>query len=343
MCVLRAGSQSGSNFFSKIIDRSKLGPALMTEPQAAPLHGSPLRRWREAAMLRQLSPTIAYWLRVPQQDCQRILRHNRRFLWQLEKRRNQLQARSAISSHLKRWQHPQSAAYRQLLATDSRARIIAGFHFGDFVYGMNLLLKDEAGQRPCRVLTQQRGTAAYFANMACAFGERGARAENQLPLAQTTTRELSGFLRQTGGTLVTFCDVPPVHGAVTEVTFFGRRAWFPRGAAALALRARVPLLPVISCQQGEHHQLLLSAQIEPDDYRLLQPREAVQAITQRLVSLLEEGLQRYPEQWRYLAALPRFFQPPGSPEKNRHNTERRTKPCLGDTATLLSSGEQKHG
>lgn len=300
MCVLRAASACGSQF----------KPPACGNSESAPPRDRLVRRWREAALLRQLRPAIAYWLRVPEQDCQQILRRNRRFLWQLEKRRNQKQAKSSLLRHLKRWQHPQSDAYRRLLVTDPRARIIAAFHFGDFVYGLNLLLKDEAGQRPCRVLTLQTGSAAYFANMANAFGEHGARPENQLPLAQTSLAELSGYLRRTCGTLVTFCDVPPGSGAVTEVLFLGRRAWFPRGAAALALRNRVPILPVISYQQGEHHRLLLSAQIEPDHYRRLPTRAAVQAITQRLVSLLEECLQHYPEQWRYLTALPRFFLEP---------------------------------
>lgn len=260
--------------------------------------------------LRRVCPAIAYWLRIPERECLQVLRRNRAFLRQVESRRNRRQSFLSLQQHLHSWQLPQQQAYRQLLVDDHRPRIIAGFHFGDFVYGMNLLLRDEAHQRPCRVITQQTSSPAYFSNMACAFGDRGARPENQFPVAQTPMREVSTFLRQTRGTLVTFCDLPPGFGASTELQFLGRCAWFPRGAATLALRNRVPLLPVVNCFRGGEHQLLLAAQIEPDDYRHHDPARAVQAISQRLVNLLEECLQQFPEQWRYLAALPDYFQPP---------------------------------
>lgn len=259
---------------------------------------------------RRVSPAVAYWLRRPERECLQILRRNRAFLRQVEARRNQRQSAVALQRHLRSWQLPQQNAYRELLALDNRPRIIASFHFGDFVYGMNLLLRDEAGQRPCRVLTLQTSSPAYFRNMEIAFGDRGARPENQLPVMQTPMAELSTFLGQLRGTLVTFCDLPPGFGATTTVQFLGRRAWFPRGAATLALRNRVPLLPVVSCFRGGEHQLLMAAQIEPGEYRHCDPARAVQGISQRLVNLLEECLQQFPEQWRYLAALPSYFQPP---------------------------------
>ncbi|GAB5497908.1 MAG: hypothetical protein PsegKO_02190 [Pseudohongiellaceae bacterium] len=278
--------------------------------------------------LRQVCPAVAYCLRVPERECLSILRGNRSFLQQVEQRRNKRQSRAALRQHLHSWQFPQQQAYRQLVARDSRPRIIASYHFGDFVYGMNLLLRDEVDQRPCRVLTLQPSSPVYFHNMARAFGERGARPENQLPMTRTSLRELSAFLRHTQGTLVTFCDLPPGFGATTEVHFLGRRAWFPRGAATLALRNRVPLLPAVNCYRNGQHQLLLAAQIEPGEYRQLEPGRAVQAITQRLVNLLQECLQQSPEQWRYLAALPGYFQPPrhqvsaqqGEPETRQRNS-----------------------
>lgn len=278
---------------------------------------------------RQVCPAVAYWLRVPERECLPILRGNRAFLRQVEQRRNQRQSRASLQHYIHSWQFPQQQAYRQLLARDSRPRIIASYHFGDFVYGMNLLLREEVDQRPCRVLTLQPSSPTYFHNMAQAFGERGARPENQFPVAQTPMRELATFLRHTQGTLVTFCDLPPGFGASTEVSFLGRRAWFPRGAATLALRNRVPLLPAVSCWRNGEHQLLLAAQIEPGEYRQLATGRAVQAITQRLVNLLQECLQQSPEQWRYLAALPGYFQPPRqqvSAQPGEPDTGQRTSP-----------------
>jgi len=277
--------------------------------------------WRKHfARLRQLCPAVAFWLRVPERDCLRLLRDNKTFLRQVEKRRNQRQSRFSLQRHLQCWQFPQQQTYCQLLAQDPRSRIIVSFHFGDFVYGMNLLLREEVSQRPCRVLTLQQSSPAYFENMAKAFGDCGARPQHQLAVSATTMPELSSFLRNSRGTLVTFCDLPPGFGACSEVDFLGRRAWFPRGAATLALRNRVPLLPAVCCWHRGEHQVLLASQIEPEEYRQQDAATAAQAITQRLVMLLEDCVQQFPEQWRYLAALPGYFQPPTQNRTAREET-----------------------
>ncbi len=274
---------------------------------------SPLRlctRVRSAVEVQryaQAQQRIAYCLRVPLAECRQNLLANHRFLKGVDSRRVSVQATWRLRRHQRRWDSNDLQPYRHLLRQDPRSRIVATFHFGDFAFGLNLLLREDPGGRERIVLTQRISDAAYFDNMQRAFADAVTTREQQWPIAQCTSARLGNKLRRQAVSLVMFCDLPPAFGATSPVRFLNRQARFPRGAAALATRYRLPLLPVVFFQQAGRHRIAIAPQIEPAPLFGESNRQCVARLTQELCSTLQHYVGRAPEQWRFLSALPAYF------------------------------------
>lgn len=157
------------------------------------------------------------------------------------------------------------------------------------------------------MLTQQTSDGAYFSNMRRAFGDEATTAQQQWPVANLRTANLSAKLQKQVVTLVTFCDLPPTFGATTEVQFLDRSAHFPRGAATLALRYGLPLLPIVCYHSAGRHRIALSSQIEPMPVDGETRAECVSRLTQRLADHLQQYVRWAPQQWRFLGSLPSYF------------------------------------
>jgi hypothetical protein len=249
---------------------------------------------------------LATCLRCPLPEIKPLLRRNRRFLQAVEKRRNKRQSLSALRHHLQQFDCPQLAAFEDLARLDLRSRIVASFHFGDFVYGINSLLRHDGSQRCSYVQTLETSQPAYFDNMQRLFADRRADASRQLLVSDNKPGALSHLLKASPCNLVMFADLPPDFGATGVVNFMGRQARFPRGIACLAVRNQVPVLPVICVYSQGRHRILLGKQLEPDTDRLSR-KDAIAGISQSLLDFFAGFLKRHPEQWRYLSLMPRYF------------------------------------
>ena len=253
---------------------------------------------------------IAYYLRLPTSESRQHLLANGRFLAPVEARRKQHQSSWRLQRHRQKWYAPDLDAYRELLIQDPRSRIVATYHFGDFAFGLNCLLREDPAERECIVLTQQTSDAAYFKNMQRAFGDRATTVEQQWPIADLRATKLAARLRKQVVTLVTFCDLPPTFGATTEVQFLDRSARFPRGAAALAMRYNLPILPIVCYHNAGRHRIAIASQIEPHPELDETRTECVSRLTQQLSNKLQEYVRWAPQQWRFLGSLPAYFAAP---------------------------------
>lgn len=251
---------------------------------------------------------IAHYLRLPEQQCSRELTANQRFLAEVESRRTTQQSSRRLRRQLRKWHCSALQSYQDLIACDPRSRIIATFHFGDFVFGMNYLLRHEPVGRKCIVLTQRASDSAYFDNMGRAFADQATTVEQQWLVGELSRSRLARQLRCEQTTLVTFCDLPPAFGATTTLRFLGRRARFPRGAANLAFRCRLPILPVICCFLGGTHRLVIAPQLEPVRLAGESTPACISRLTREIVNLLQSFVQAQPYQWRFLGTLPAFFE-----------------------------------
>ena len=277
-------------------------PATDSPTTEAPHNGSPTNHFRQQAL-----DLLSIYLREPLTTTSEILVKNVRFLDEIEHRRNTALTKTELQQWRSSIHIARSQDYREQAAHDEGSRIIASFHFGDFIYGLNALMCLEGPHRRRLVYSQAKGSDAYYHNMRHCFGGRALTHDAQLTAAEADPLGLAQSLRKGNCTLVMFCDLPPSYGETTAVEFLGREAWFPKGPALLALTTKTPLIPVINLKNRRQNHLRIVDTIEP--FRRLDEslEAAVQRITQELIGLLDAYLRRQPEQWRYLQVMPIYF------------------------------------
>jgi len=252
-----------------------------------------------SSLLHEPEPKVRQWLKL-----------NTRYLARIERFRNRAQSQARLRAHKDSFKFQQRQEFEALLRADGRSRILLGFHFGDFIYGNNVLADSEPAGRSQYFLTQLPPTDDFLHNMHCCFGDERFSNRAQLIVEDTTAAELAALLRRSHCSLLSFADLPAGFGERVAVNFLGRRAWFPKGPATLALVCKVPLLPVMNWWDGKHNHLQLFDQIEPGVHARESLQEATTRITQTLAGILEQLLLQYPWQWRFLSALPAFFVEP---------------------------------
>lgn len=257
--------------------------------------------------IHKLQTAIAFFLREPLKLTRQTLIANAVFLAQVEQRRNALQSVHKLGQYKRRIDCAQEQNFSKLTAGDSRSRIVACYHFGDFIYSLNYLMCLERPGRNRILYSQHAHSSAYLSNMQRAFDGRTMARDCQLTQDQINATDLFRELRRGNCTLAMFCDLPGDSGEVVKVNFLGRKARFPKGLALLAITSRTPVLPVIACDEQERNRLRIFNLIEPS-MRLDEDLDvACVRITQQLVDILAELIAEHPQQWRYLSKLPRYF------------------------------------
>lgn len=250
---------------------------------------------------------ISVYLREPVLITARALNKNIQFLQKVEYLRNHRQSETAIKRHVAGFRIPQQPEFEALQKYDPRSRIVASFHFGDFIYGVHKLMCLQQDVGKTLVLSQKQSTPAYLNNMALGFGDKAATAGNQLLRDQIGVREMASFLRLPKSTLVMFADLPSGYGSTVETQFLGRKACFSKGIALLALTCHTPILPVICFKSNREHQILLGKQIEPSALQGESRQQTIARITQQQIHFFEYFFKLHYEQWRYLQHLPDYF------------------------------------
>ena len=246
-------------------------------------------------------------LREPRGRTRRLLAANHRWLAALEQRRNSRLAEAKLRRYVASLHFPQARNLRNLLDDDPRPRLLTSYHFGDYIYGLNLLGARVNASANVVYLSQAPGSAAYFANMKLAFGETAIGPDSRLSAQAAGIDGLAPLLRRKRIQIITFCDLGEQFGGRVEVDFLFRRAWFSRGPAMLALTNRIPLLPVINWFDGERGQIVLGAQVEPERFDGETLARAAARVTAEIVRFFEPFFRLNPEQWRYLGVLPNYF------------------------------------
>ncbi len=254
-----------------------------------------------------LRSALSRILREPQQEVKALLDRNWRYLAQVEKYRNRRLSPSTVHKHIDSFRFEQSDEYQQLLQQDSRSRLIVSFHFGDFVYGPNIVASFEGASRKQYFLTQLESTPEFLANWRAGFSHRRTRQPKQLIVSATSAVQLIRLLQIPDTTLLTFADLPPGFGRCTQVKLLGREAVFPSGPATLSVLSQVPMVPVLNVEVRGMNQVIAFPQLEPS-LKIGESREQkVERLTQNLATILETALLEYAWQWRYLSLFPAYF------------------------------------
>lgn len=267
-----------------------------------------------SARLPDSSLAISVYLREPLTRTLEVVKANQTFLRKVEKTRNNYVPAATLKTYIDSIDVLYSNQFIDLCRQDSRSRIIASFHFGDFLYGLSKLVASQPTDRITKVLSQKECTATFLGNMERGFGKDVPGAESQLVLGRVQPRELSAILRGENTSLVMFADLPSSYGETVAIKFLGRRAWFPKGIAVLSLANKVPIVPVICYAKGSKNYVEIGKQIEPTRLKGESKEGAILRITQLSVEFFEYFFKQHQEQWRYLSALPSYFVEP--PKEN---------------------------
>lgn len=259
------------------------------------------------AMWREQCRCLSVFLHEPLRGVTRLLWRHGDYQRRVEFRRNHPLSAARLRTHVNNIQFPARDAYLRLAHSAPGSRLLTTFHFGDYSYGLNALLACEPPGRAVHVLSLAPGSAGYRTNIRQAFGPRAAGLTAELLHADHSVPSLSALLRRGNSTLVLFCDLPEECGERTAVTFLGRRAWFSRGPATLAVVNRVPLFPVLCCSDGDRQWIDMAAPLDPTPEPHEDLRSCVDRLTQQLVTYFEVYFRAAPEQWRYLHRLPLYF------------------------------------
>jgi predicted LPLAT superfamily acyltransferase len=251
--------------------------------------------------------SISSYLREPLAKTLAVLNANQHYLAQIEQTRNSYTSAKRLKNHIEHFSIPYSEQFRELYSNDPRSRIVASFHFGDFIYGLNKLATLQPSHIHSRVLSQAEYSPTFLENMTRGFGENAPRADDQLLLGEAQVHRLSALLRCSHTTLLMFADLPSSYGGTVRTKFLDRWAWFPKGIAVLALANAVPILPVICYSIGQENRVEIGKQIEAVRLKGESKEAAVSRITQLLIDYFEYFFRQHQEQWRYLAVLPKYF------------------------------------
>ena len=264
------------------------------------------RAERERAFALLLA-TLSQCLHEPQSRCLKILKSNAAYLSRVERYRNQPQGRAQLQKHVARFKFAQQTELSRLDAEDQRPRLVASIHAGDFIYGTNVFANYESPDTRQYVLLQKAPGEIFQRNLSQAFGEKRYSSRTQLLLESFDFAQFRRRLNSSKSSLLTFTDLPPGFGRRVQINFMGRDAWFPVGPALMAISNRMPILPLLNFSVGDANRIQLWPLIEPNRQASQSVEEAAREVTQQLSSPLQWLMQRYPEQWRFLSALPSFF------------------------------------
>lgn len=120
------------------------------------------------------------------------------------------------------------------------------------------------------------------------FGNRVVFKEGAMPFMIQSLRE--------GRTVAVLIDQGVRRNEAVEVTFMGKRTMATPAVALLALRCRMPVVPIFCVKEAGGRYLI---QVEPPVTieRTASLRDDINTYTQRLMQVLETAIRKHPEQW----------------------------------------------
>lgn len=182
----------------------------------------------------------------------------------------------------------------QYLNQCTRGVVIATIHMGDYLEGLRQLRLAASVDRPVFVIRRREQSDAeqrLFERIGAATSltvlRRGPRS------VATAIREL-----RRGAIVIVLYDLPARYGRTVAVRFFDRAANFVRGPAELAVVGRADVLPLF-CHYDDDGATVAQAMpvfsANAGDDRSAR----VAIVTQRLCTLAEAQIRRYPSQWAH--------------------------------------------
>tara|TARA_R100001143_G_C3337263_1_gene122509 strand:- start:124 stop:1134 length:1011 start_codon:yes stop_codon:yes gene_type:complete len=212
------------------------------------------------------------------------------------------QTRNTDNAQLSRFVWPEESAYQRMIQENQESRVLVTIHMGDFVGAMKRIATHASPERSVITLKREDDSPALQHQF------KGGKGQHHVLLhGQYDPVEIVARLRQGNHTLNILFDLGDDFGETTEVNFFGYRARFVKGPALLAIMGKAPILPFCTFEQSGASYIEMQAEIDARPVHGERLDVACQRITQKLAKLAEAWIRRHPEQWKFLAELPRYL------------------------------------
>jgi lauroyl/myristoyl acyltransferase len=199
--------------------------------------------------------------------------------------------------------------------------VLATIHMGSYLRGLLKLVQLSPRDRGISIIKQREWTRREA--LAYRHFERMGIDVDVIRLSDRPGVRARARLRS-GNTLVVLFDSPPSFGARRSVTvsFFGRNASFPAGAALLAIVGRAVILPAVSYADADGRDVVrIETPIPADVLPGEDLHQATVRLTQDLAKLAEQWIRRTPSEWLLWQTLPELWAS-AHPESPRRRASR---------------------
>ena len=265
-----------------------------------------LPHWQARAAL--LSGRLSVFLHEPDSRCRELLQRHVAHCGLINHRRLRRGSAAQLARRRQaiRWHDAPSLDRAE---QSPASLLIVTFHFGDYPCLPGLISRRGPPERRLVLLLHQEQEFAVRRNRLVE-----SRGEDLRPLEVFLNHDndplaLVGLLRGGNTSLILFCDLPRRHGRTVPVVLLGRQAFFSSAAAEIALLARVPILTLITFDDGHLTRVCVPAEFAGELLAGESRHDAVLRLTQNLAGVLEPFLQRFAPQWYFLPELPNYFLP----------------------------------
>lgn len=266
-----------------------------------------LLRWPTGQVqnLRKRQFLLACLLHEPESRIRQIwYEHTFWFHFNYAKRLLHLQNRPESSAYLKRFNWPDKDDYHRLTQSSSASRVLVTIHMGDFYGAFRVIASvSDSGRHVIslrREETSDHGMQHFSSDRI---------AHRVLYHQQQQAAGIVSALRRGNHTLATLFDLREDFGNTVVVNFLGQRARFVQGPAQLAILGRSHIFPFVCFESQGCNYIEMAPVIDTRLHTGESLQHATARITQSLVGLAEGWIRRYPAQWKYLTALPAYFEP----------------------------------
>jgi lauroyl/myristoyl acyltransferase len=242
-------------------------------------------------------------MQEPQQEITRYVHQHQFYLyWNYTLRLRHLRQANSNNAQVADIDWSERAEYAAMSSACKDSRVLVTIHMGDF-FGAFRCIADEL-QEPRPVMSLRReGETEGIKNL----HQRIANHHQVFMHGKDNPVRIVKALRAGGQTLSVMFDLGGDFGETTDVMFFGHPARFVRGPAEMAILGRARIYPFVCFEDAGQARIRMEPSFMPAMCAGESLHDAVNRVTQTLVSLAERWIRQHPAQWKYLDRLPHYL------------------------------------
>lgn len=242
-------------------------------------------------------------MQEPQQEITRYVHQHQFYLyWNYALRLRHLRHANSDNVQVADIDWSERADYAAMSSVCKDSRVLVTIHMGNFFGAFRCIADGLQEPRPVMSLRRE-GETEGIKNL----HQRIANNHQVFMHGKDNPVHIVKALRAGGQTLSVMFDLGGDFGETTDVMFFGHPARFVRGPAEMAILGRARIYPFVCFEDAGRARIHMEPSFMPDVRAGESLHDAVNRVTQTLVSLAERWIRQHPAQWKYLDRLPHYL------------------------------------